>query len=163
VFVPGQRPFTTKLHVAGQPRNGRDSLYRARSPEPRDRVTVPFLSTPNGRTELAAHFDIIPGVAAHRGADPILRVIIWVVVDIPGDRAAISRPHGRITPESGDRVFGSPRVAGSDCNRRLSSPKDPGQKNAVTGTALEVLAVHMVEPAGIEPASESPLQQVLHT
>lgn len=37
------------------------------------------------------------------------------------------------------------------------------KKNAVTRTALDPLGVLLVETAGIEPASASTLQAVLHT
>ncbi len=61
VFVPGERPFTTQLYVAGERRNDGDFLFRAIPAERRHLVTAEFLPAPGGQAELAARFDIVLG------------------------------------------------------------------------------------------------------
>ncbi|MCU0841546.1 MAG: protocatechuate 3,4-dioxygenase subunit beta [Thiobacillaceae bacterium] len=67
VHVPGQRPFTTQLYVAGEPRNADDFLFRAIPAERRGRVQAEFLPGRGGGAELSASFDIVLG---GRGGTP---------------------------------------------------------------------------------------------
>jgi len=61
VFIPGRRPFTTQLYVAGEPGNDGDFLYRRIPAERRHLVTSEFLPVRGGHAELTARFDIILG------------------------------------------------------------------------------------------------------
>lgn len=61
VLVPGRRPFTTQLYVAGDPGNGGDFLYRRIPAEHRHLVTAEFLPGRGGGAELMARFDIVLG------------------------------------------------------------------------------------------------------
>lgn len=59
VRVPGQKPFTTQLYVAGEAGNERDLLFRSIRPESRRLVMAEFRPAGKGRAELAAEFDIV--------------------------------------------------------------------------------------------------------
>lgn len=59
VFLPGERPFTTQLYVAGEPGNADDFLYRRIAPELRERVTAEFRPDPAG--PLRADWDLVLG------------------------------------------------------------------------------------------------------
>lgn len=61
VLIPGRRPFTTQLYVAGDPGNGGDFLYRRIPAERRHLVTSDFLPVRNSHAEFTARFDIILG------------------------------------------------------------------------------------------------------
>ena len=61
VLIPGRRPFTTQLYVAGDPGNDGDFLYRRIPAERRHLVTSEFLPVGNGSPALTARFDIILG------------------------------------------------------------------------------------------------------
>jgi protocatechuate 3,4-dioxygenase beta subunit len=59
VFLPGERPFTTQLYVAGEPGNADDFLYRRIAPELRGLVTAEFRPDPGG--PLRADWDLVLG------------------------------------------------------------------------------------------------------
>lgn len=61
VLMPGRRPFTTQLYVAGDPGNEGDFLYRRVPAERRHLVTSEFLPVRGGNAEFTARFDIILG------------------------------------------------------------------------------------------------------
>jgi protocatechuate 3,4-dioxygenase beta subunit len=59
VFLPGERPFTTQLYVAGEPGNADDFLYRRIAPELRGLVTAEFRA--DGAGPLRADWDLVLG------------------------------------------------------------------------------------------------------
>ena len=59
----GRKKFTTQCYIKGDPRNGRDFIYKSvRDPKMRATLDVDFKPVPGSRTgELTANFDIVLG------------------------------------------------------------------------------------------------------